>query len=51
MILHVLQGLHLRFFRGYDQHAISESDRIAYEHDTLLFAETILHGISKKSSL
>jgi TetR/AcrR family transcriptional repressor of mexJK operon len=49
MILHILQGLHLRFFRGYDQHAISESDRITYEHDTLLFAETILYGLCKKS--
>jgi TetR/AcrR family transcriptional regulator len=48
MILHILQGLHLRFFRGYDQHTISEPDRITYEHDTLLFAETILHGIGKK---
>ena len=45
MILHILQGLHLRFFRGYDQHAISESDRMTYEHETLLFAETILYGI------
>jgi len=47
MILHILQGLHLRFFRGYDQHAISESDRMTYEHETLLFAETILLGIDK----
>jgi len=51
MILHILQGLHLRFFRGYDQHAISDSDRITYEHEALLFAETILHGISKKNNL
>jgi TetR/AcrR family transcriptional regulator len=49
MILHILQGLHLRFFRGYDQHSISDSDRIVYEHETLLFAETILHGIGSKS--
>jgi hypothetical protein len=48
MILHILQGLHLRFFRGYDQHATSEADRISYEHETLLFGESILHGISNK---
>ncbi len=48
MILHIFQGLHLRFFRGYDQNAIGEADRISYAHDTLLFAEIILHGISKK---
>ena len=49
MILHVLQGLHLRFFRGYEHHAISEIDRAPYEHETFLFAETILHGIGGKS--
>jgi TetR/AcrR family transcriptional regulator len=49
MILHILQGLHLRFFRGYDHHAIVESDRVCYEHETLLFAETMLHGIGSKS--
>jgi len=49
MILHILQGLHLRFFRGYDHQAIVESDRVCYEHETLLFAETILHGIVSKS--
>jgi len=48
MILHILQGLHLRFFRGYDQHAIGEADRMNYEHESLLFAETMLHGFSKK---
>ena len=48
MILHVLQGLHLRFFRGYDQNTISDADRATYEQEALLFAETILHGISKK---
>jgi len=48
MILHVLQGLHLRFFRGYDQQAINESDRELFEHETLLFIKTILHGIYKK---
>jgi TetR/AcrR family transcriptional regulator len=47
-ILHILQGLHLRFFRGYDQNIISDSDRIAYEHDVLLFAETVLYGICRK---
>ena len=49
MILHILQGLHLRFFRGYDHHAIVESDRVSYEQETLLFAETILHGFCSKS--
>ena len=34
MILHVLQGLHLRFFRGYDQQAINESDHELFEHET-----------------
>ena len=48
MILHILQGLHLRFFRGYDHQPIVESDRVSYEHETLLFAETILHGIGGK---
>jgi TetR/AcrR family transcriptional regulator len=47
MILHVLQGLHLRFFRGYDQHIIGETERQAYEQETLLFGEAILHGIRK----
>jgi TetR/AcrR family transcriptional repressor of mexJK operon len=49
MILHVLQGLHLRFFRGYDQQAIDESDHELFEHETLLFVNTILYGICKKS--
>ena len=49
MILHVLQGLHLRFFRGYDQQAISESDHELFEHETLLFVNTILYGLCKKS--
>jgi AcrR family transcriptional regulator len=49
MILHVLQGLHLRFFRGYDQQAINESDHELFEHETLLFVNTILYGICKKS--
>lgn len=49
MILHVLQGLHLRFFRGYNQQAIKESDRKLYEYETLLFVKTILHGLCKKS--
>jgi TetR/AcrR family transcriptional regulator len=49
MVLHVLQGLHLCFFRGYDQRAINESDRELFEHETLLFVNTILHGLCKKS--
>jgi TetR/AcrR family transcriptional regulator len=49
MILHVLQGLHLRFFRGYDQQAIGESDRELFKHETLLFVNTVLHGVCKKS--
>jgi len=49
MILHVLQGLHLRFFRGYDQQAINETDHDLFEHETLLFVNTILHGVCKKS--
>jgi TetR/AcrR family transcriptional regulator len=49
MILHILQGLHLRFFRGYEHQAIVESDRLTYEHETLLFAETLLQGIGSKS--
>ena len=48
MILHVLQGLHLRFFRGYDQQAIDESDHELFEHETLLFVNTILLGLCKK---
>ena len=48
MILHVLQGLHLRFFRGYDQQAINESDHELFEHETLLFVNTILYGVCKK---
>ena len=49
MILHILQGLHLRFFRGYEHQAINDTDRLTYEHDTLLFAETILQGLCRKS--
>jgi len=49
MILHVMQGLHLRFFRGYDQQAISESDRELFKQENLLFVNTVLHGICKKS--
>lgn len=45
MILHALQGLHLRFFRGYDQHAISESDRVTFEQETLCLVNTLLQGI------
>jgi TetR/AcrR family transcriptional regulator len=48
MILHVLQGLHLRFFRGYDQQAINESNHELFERETLLFVNTILHGLCKK---
>ena len=49
MILYVLQGLHLRFFRGYDQQAVNESDRGMFEQETLLFANTILNGLCKNS--
>ncbi len=48
MILHVLQGLHLRFFQGYDQQAISESEHELFEYETLLFVNTILLGLCKK---
>ncbi len=47
MILHVLQGLHLRFFRGYDQHTITGSDRAIFEQEALCFLNTLLHGILK----
>ncbi|MGA7161803.1 MAG: TetR/AcrR family transcriptional regulator [Bacteroidota bacterium] len=47
MILHVLQGLHIRFFRGYDQHSINESDRVIFEQEALCFVNTMLHGILK----
>jgi len=49
MILHVHQGLHLRFFRGYDQQTVNESDRELFEQETLLFVNTMLHGLCKKS--
>ena len=49
MILFVLQGLHLRFFRGYDQQAINESDHKLFEQETLVFVDTIIHGLCKKS--
>jgi len=49
MILHVLQGLHLRFFKGYDQQAINEPGHELFEHETLLFVNTILHGLCGKS--
>ena len=48
MILHILQGLHLRFFRGYDQQAINESDQELFAQETLLFVNTILLGLCKK---
>ena len=48
MILHVLQGLHLRFFKGYDQQAINESDQELFAQETLLFVNTILLGLCKK---
>jgi TetR/AcrR family transcriptional repressor of mexJK operon len=47
MILHVLQGLYLRFFRDYDQRTINESDRAIFEQEVLHFVNTILHGILK----
>ncbi len=47
MILHVLQGLHLRFFRGYDQHTVTESDRAIFEQEALCFVNTVLYGILK----
>ncbi len=47
MILHALQGLHLRFFRGYDQHVTIESDREMFEQEALHFVNTVLHGICK----
>ena len=47
MILHALQGLHLRFFRDYDQHSINESDRAIFEQEALCFVNTLLHGILK----
>jgi AcrR family transcriptional regulator len=48
MIQHALQGLHLRFFRGYDQHAINESDHDLFEQETLLLVNTILYGLCRK---
>lgn len=48
MILHVLQGLHMRFFRGYEQHTVNESDRAMFEQEALHFVNTVLHGILKK---
>lgn len=47
MILHALQGLHLRFFRGYDQHAVTESDRLTFEQEAFHFANIVLHGVCK----
>ncbi len=47
MMLHVLQGLHLRFFRGYDQQSINDSDRAIFEQESLCFVNTMLHGILK----
>ena len=47
MILHVLQGLHLRFFRDYDQHTVNEYDRAVFEQEALCFVNTVLHGILK----
>jgi TetR/AcrR family transcriptional regulator len=47
MILHVLQGLYLRFFRDYDQRTINESDRSIFEQEVIHFVDTVLHGILK----
>lgn len=47
MILHVLQGLHLRSFRGYHQKGIDDADRALFEQEALCFVNTVLHGILK----
>lgn len=47
MILHVLQGLRMRFLRGEDQQAGNEPDRLLFEQETLHFTSTVLHGICK----
>jgi TetR/AcrR family transcriptional repressor of mexJK operon len=47
MIVHALQGLHMRFFRGYDQHETTESDCAMFEQEILHFVNIVLHGILK----
>ena len=47
MVLHVLQGLYLRHFRGFHQITASEADRTQFEEEVVHFAKTILHGLAK----
>ena len=47
MILHVLQGLYLRHFRGYHQITTSDADRTQFEEEAVHFAKTLLHGLAK----
>jgi len=47
MILHALQGLHMRFFRGFDQHTTVEADRDKFEQEVIHFVNTVIHGIRK----
>ena len=45
MILHVIQGLYIRFFRGFDQQTTAESDREKFEQEVIHFVNTVIYGI------
>ncbi len=47
MILHALQGLHVRFFRDFDQHTTAEADHEMFEQEALHFVNVVLLGIRK----
>jgi len=50
MILHLLQGIHMRFLRSSDHHTISDAERSAFEQEALFTIDTLLHGMLKRHS-
>ncbi len=47
MILHAIQGLHVRFFRGFDQPSNAGPDNEKFEQEVILFVNTVIYGIRK----
>ena len=47
MILHAVQGFHMRFSRVYDLQTVTASDRESFEQEVFLFVNTVLRGICR----
>ena len=49
LILHVLQGLHIRFVRRIDGNGEVEVDRSAFEQEAMHFMNTLLQGLLRRN--